>query len=465
MHLHQSFEELVTHLESGPAKLVPLLERLLRFCREHSDELDRAERGSSELVALGHRTLSWFIARLQHADARFTSAFDISVMRGLGQQARILVADSAHASQDSARILVIRRLAEAIDETHGHRIAAAWTVVGNKDLRPGDLVPIFSPFGSKMFCESYGRSPGTPTFKLRRDGDATRRAVLVPKALPHSIRLVTSRGWTGLDAIEASTRIACAVPSGADVLAPPKINEETKRYFGVSPRDPSRQRDVALQLVQKADASGAGIVVLPEVCLDAAGIRDVAEWAQISARSIFMAICGTHHTVADGSQRNVAFVASRFSPALQQSKVIGMEWKPPGASHSLREDVENIDTPVVLITAQSWSAIILICRDFIDVSLSRLAADLRISLILVPACSPRTTDFRATAESLASTAQAHVIVANMCDIGSDKPDVAIAARPVTSGNDYANYAERHNHQLPCVLYCSLNSGPWALDEY
>jgi len=320
---------------------------------------------------------------------------------------------------------------------------------------------VFSPFNAADFRKSYG-AVGTPPFKLDRSVDATPGAVLVPNEIPHAARLFVHPSWHGLDSLAPDTQVACCFPSGADLDAAIKDLEE-KRFFGATPRNPKRQLEVALELVKKADAQELGIVMLPELCLDSDGVEAVAAWVADNAKNISLAVCGTHHTAASGTRSNVAVIASSLAPTVRQAKLTGMDWRPQDCPYELREDIETVGTQLLLLTGQSWSALVLICRDFIDRELGAFAAALRTSLLLVPACSPRTVDFQGTAAELASKAQTHVVVANKCDDSPEEPDLALLTRPVSNGNESLIRLGSRGVPLPNKAGTALNRGSWTLD--
>lgn len=435
--------------------VLEIIKRLLAFCRKHGQVVMAAERGSRQLLLASHRTSAAFAGRLAADDVGSSTL----TQPLLGDLAALLdghLESVAPEESEKARALAVRRLAKAIDAALGHRVATSWSTSGDKELRPGDLVPVFCPLADKAFRAAYGRV-GTPPAKLDRSPDVLGSAVLVPEQLPHSLQLVAHTNWHALDELEPSSRIVCSVPSDPDFDIVEK-DSEAKTFFGVRPRDPAAQRAQTIKLLEAADREQAKAVVLPELCLDSEGIEEVALWIETKAKHIALAVCGTHHCERSG-RRNVAVLASPFSPRLEQAKVVGVSW--PVDATELLEDIERQNTTLLLISGRVWSAVILICRDFIDAQLSSLVLALRASLVLVPACSWRTVDFQATAGRLASQGQAHSVVANQCSPSdAETSDVAILGRPTNDANQQLARMGRGTARVPHNNLILLNNGPW-----
>lgn len=460
MTLDSDANALLSRIASSEQDALCLLESLLRLSRTHMTQFVQACRdGHPQLRTDAERAL---VLRLDQADAKHTLILPAKVCRDIAVICDQLVSSAPAHQRNAYRCIVLRGLAEAVDRSHHARIRVAWTKRGVRELKPNELVPIFSPFHQPTFRKAYG-SVGTQPHKLDRSVDTTEHAVLVPEQLPHALQLIAQPGWDGLDILSASSSIACALLTGDDLVIAEQDHGRA-RFFGAAPSDPQAALQHALRLVQRADQEQAHAVLMPELSLDSAGCDGVAQWVTTDAKHIGLAVCGTHHAQGDGPRRNEAVLASSISPTLRQSKVVGFEFKPTPGGRELREDIEAHGTRLHLITSQGWSALILICRDFIDADLSTLARKLRASLILVPACSPRTADFRAGAGNLASKAQAHVLVANKCDEGEEEPDCVLLARPSTQREHGQIHVPAKGVVLPRLATTSLHRGGWTLDD-
>jgi hypothetical protein len=60
-----------------------------------------------------------------------------------------------------------------------------------------------------------------------------------------------------------------------------------------------------------------------------------------------------------------------------------------------------------------WSFVTLVCKDLLELPVVRMLEDLRVRLVLVPACTPKTDIFEQRAAALAINAQSIVVIANM----------------------------------------------------
>lgn len=449
----------MSSLASSEQDALTLLESLLRLCRTHAQQFVPACRaGKPQARTDADRT---FALRLDQPDAKHGLVLPLPVCGEIASICQQLIDRAPALERDVTRCVVVRSLAEAIDRSHHARIRTAWTNRGVRELKPNDLVPIFSPFHQPAFRRTYG-AVGTPPHKLDRSLDTTEHAVLVPDKLPHALQLTAQPSWDGLDVLSASSPISCTLLTGQD-LSIAEWDHERGRFFGAAPSEPHVARQHALRLFRQADEQQAHIVIAPELSLDSAGCIETAAWVTNEAEHIALAVCGTHHAEDDGPRRNEAIIASSVSPMLKQRKLVGVEIKTAAGARELREDIEANGTPLLLITSQSWSALVLICRDFIDAELSSLARQLRVSLVIVPACSPRTADFRAGASELASKGQAHVVMANKC-AESDESDCALLARPSTDRAEGRIHVKAKGVPLPTRATAPLGRGSWTLDE-
>ena len=123
------------------------------------------------------------------------------------------------------------------------------------------------------------------------------------------------------------------------------------------------------------------------------------------------------------------------------------------------EDIRRSGHTLRLLTGRWQSLLVLICKDFIDEALARFAADLRASLVLVPACSETTGVFASGASNLAQRRQAHGVVVNQRP-GRGEGVSAIRARP---RREAAATLHTAASPAPGLRWITLCDGPWDPD--
>jgi len=313
----------------------------------------------------------------------------------------------------------------------------------------GGLVPRLSPF--EALKELYGKpNLATAPSALRAPWGVSSFAIFRPPSERAHLELELVAGWDELDAIERTTKTACVVPSCASSLrtAVPKLRDGEHVFFGLGPEDPLRVLEAARAQLDGALGEGAQIFVLPEVCLDTDEVHSLRASLESRAEH-FVAALGSSHELVEGERRNVARLVTSVHQA-QQHKIVGVRTKvrSGGREVEAREDIEPVRPRLRIFYGRHWSAAVAICRDFIDVEIGRVLEDLRVSIVLVPACSPTTHDFERGAQQLASNAQAHVLVANMCSDSTEEPAATILGRPLASPEQRLDVVRRNGFTVP-----------------
>jgi predicted amidohydrolase len=412
-----------------PTDELQLTTAALRFCREHAQMLRTG--ASDDFAAARTDALREFTDLLQ----RKGDGVDEVMLGELERLSHGAVAglDSDHRKIGQA--VVLRCLAQALGTVRRQQILELVEARGIARVSSGDFVPFRTPFrrGSPFFQRYKGRLGTHP--------DSTDEGVdrlpglgrLVPEGLPCDIT-INFRCYE-IDRLTPDSTIACAIPSGrAEVVVPPpyRVGDEL-RFFGVRPNDTVEQTARALRLVEEADNYGAHLVVLPEASLDPSGQEAVAEWVRQKSKNLVLAVCGSTHAQREGKNSNTSLVVTRHRKT-SQSKMTRYAVKLPGHDDLAWEDIDCSSPELVIYQSSDWSVAIAICKDFITPWVKRILEDLRVSLVLVPACSPRTSDFLADAAAHVTAVQGHVVAANLCDVDptnlEEKPQIALFARPV-----------------------------------
>lgn len=359
--------------------------------------------------------------------------------------------------------LVAHKLALALEEVFGPRFFDHLRAAGRRDLGPHDLLVFATPFRdpNDSFREAYESNLAPNPTSLGAIGpDALSRYARLTPELPHAAKLRWDPSWMVLDDIEPDSTAVTVFPCPFDELTRDD-DEERKTFFHVRPTNSRERTDAALELVAQADAGGAHILLLPELCLDAEGLERLATWVEEEADSIKIAVCGSAHRERDGCRENVAIVAAPREMQdycrVEQRKLTPFVLKRSSDGMHLEEDIRRVGHAIVLLSGRRSSALVLICRDFIDRDLSRLAQDLRPTFVFVPACSETTGPFHSVAYDLVSRFQAHVIVANQRP-GEGDPDAALLARPRREGRDVVVADRNHDPGRRSIV---LASGGWS----
>lgn len=394
---------------------VELTRRALVFARERAEEVREVELGGD-------------LAPAQTVGKELSASFgaepiliDLSV-RVRARVASILRAAATPTRPEDERGLagyVAHRLALELEERFGSQFFPQLSPGGPRLLGPDDLLLQPSPFTNPegAFRRHYsGRLSSNPTNLGRRGLDRLKaRGRLMPPA-PRDLRVRWTPTWSAaLDDLEPDSLVVAITPVAhfQDLEAPPLVSTPGgPRFFGVRPKEPERVEAAALELVRKADAAGASIVVLPEVCATRGGVEAVATWIEEHAASIRIAVCGSYHDDVVGlGRRNVAIVTrGQSSPAerIAVHKIVPFKRNEDEAL----EDIAHADPIIDVVAGCDWSMVTQICIDFFDETLASFVVELGPSLVLVPACSSTTDTFATVAQNLVMRTQAHVVMSN-----------------------------------------------------
>jgi hypothetical protein len=394
---------------------------LLRFCRDHAvimrsihdspDELNHLTKWS---VVFGR----WF---KEDIDSDVLTADDLAT---LGAKVRDALEALAPALKDRARaeVLLARAVAEALDDALGHRFVEAFRLRSRVQLNAGDPFPIPQRPLKEIFARELGTNPdrmGVPIDGLRhlRIVQTTGHGHEIWLSLEHENALAD---------FAAASRVAVLIPSDLrDLEWNITSHEGHPTFHDVRPRDGAQQTANVLSLLEKARGQ-AEIVVLPELCLDAASLVEIRRWYAESGAPFAMLVCGSIHVKLEGEQgrRNISTTLLAGGGTVEHAKfnpfslVLQDE---TGKKVEHREGIVTVPSRITLYLCGSWSFTTLICKDFLEAGAMQILEELRPGLILVPACSPKTQPFETEAQHLALRAQALVVVANLTDPPTQEP--------------------------------------------
>ena len=403
--------------------------RFLRHCRRQAAALRRARSARVDRALFADRralaaeladvadTALLRTARLADPAGALASAWD---------RAHRLLPDDPVA----ARAQVARTAAEALDDVCGELYAECFRRRGRWLLAPGEPYPPHAPDLVKLF----GRELIThPASRGDDDVDRTPRLALAPDSGGLEVE-ISFANVHALTPPTADAKVAVLLPLAtptAELTWDDVPGAPVRSFFNVRPRDPAGVADRVCALLDEAVARGASIAVLPELCLDVAGVERVRLHLAARGWPLELVAAGSVHTWRDGAPVNLATVILRGGAEVTHAKFN------PFTSPILGE--EAIATTPARVSVHvvaddrgrpAWSYALLICKDLLSRFARDALAELRPGLILVPAWSGKTTSFELDIHGLIGATQSAVVLANQADPGDeDGASVVVVARP------------------------------------
>lgn len=195
-------------------------------------------------------------------------------------------------------------------------------------------------------------------------------------------------------------------------------------FYGVRPKDPLEQGRRVRQLLDAGAKAEVDVVVLPELCADAQVLADVRTWrSQRAETAIPVIVAGSRHIDRHGDEpgENEAVVVFATGEEATHRKIapyifrdrIQDDGKPSATDIERREFIGSTSNTIAIHYSGDWSLAVAICKDLLDAAVVRALEDLRVRLVLVPACSEKTDLLEHHARQLGRNAQSTVIVANL----------------------------------------------------
>ncbi len=399
--------------------VVDLLGVLLGWCRQHETTL-RAAYDDSGTKAHLHRCRNDTAAITHGPRQLLDSAYLAAIVAILRARATAPVVPS----------VVARGVAMGIHDTSLRVIQRAFRARKTRVLAPNEPFLVAEPPLKAIFGANLNSSPD----RFYEQIDSLPTVRLAPADLrPYEVS-VTWSAQQILGSVDSAASIAAVLPNaGLHELTWDRFTRDgERRFYGVRPRDPADQRDRILRLLTATDESGAKIAVLPELCVNAALLDDIRAWWR-SARNLKLLVAGSHHPAADtvDERRNIAVTMTRKGE-VEHHKYNRFDFPdlddagaPP---RTLRlEDIRTNPARLTVHMSGDWSFVTLICKDLMDPRAVELLVKLRVRLVLVPSCSPKTPAFETRARQLSTDAQSLVIVCNTP--AGDDAAAAIFGRP------------------------------------
>lgn len=424
---------------------------LLRFCREHAEALRRSYDDSQlceGMYAESDNMERWFRKNL---DEDWLDEDEMMWIFGLLRRS----ARNLHklGTSEQAAVLSARAMAEALDRVHGRRFAGVFRGRGQTRVEAGDPMPIPHPPLKELFAKSLGTNPQ----RLGPQLDELHWLRLMPDVARGHRIILDYRHDSLLADLRPDSTIAVLLPCNLSDVHSDKVVDPSPRFFAVRPRKPEKQRSIVFGMLNKVAEAGVRIALLPELALDESLLAEVAEWHRNTKHELSLLVCGSVHCERNGKRRNVTTTLLPDGSRVEHFKfnpfylhMGGDDGTPPA---NYREDIVTTPSEISIHMCADWSFTTLICKDFLEPGVGRILEDTRVRLVLVPACSPKTTVFAQIAGMLAARSQAIVVVANMANLSEHDPASAIVARPTK--RDTVEQVWRDALEIPQLLYFDL----------
>jgi hypothetical protein len=426
--------------------------RFLRHCRHHAAALRRARSARLDRV-LG--------AERRALAAELADVGETALVRRARLAAAIApVWTRAHGlapgDADAARAQVARLAADALDDACGELFAECFRRRGRWLLAPGEPYPPLAPDLVRVFGKELITHPAA-----RGDDDVDRSARLA--LAPDSGGLEVEVSFAHVHELAApgpDAKLAVILPIAAPTreLQWDDVPGPARAFFGVRPRDPSAVAARACALLDDAAARGATIAILPELCLDEAGLAAVRAHQAARGWPFDVVAAGSVHTRDGDERRNVATLIVRGGAVVTHAK-----FNPFSGSAAGEEAIATHPARVSLHVAAdergrpAWSYSLLVCKDLLSRFTRDVLAALRPGLVLVPAWSGKTTAFELDIQGLVGGTQSAIALANQADPGDeDHASVVVVGRPTRS--DTVTVVRRGEANPPQALVFRLGDG-------
>lgn len=302
-------------------------------------------------------------------------------------------------------VVIAHALAQLLDDHYGQSFADSFR--RRSPYQPGVGDPV--PLGGPDIRELMDMQPTSPPWRLANRLDETRRVRLAGEwATQFRIVFDYSLFDTLADLVTVDTIIATCHPNRAlNEFTLPR--DPTQPAFPVQPTDLDRQRRHLDQLIGRAAAAGASIIVLPELCVTESLARHLQDWV-CREDGPRLLVAGSYHHVEGSPPRRrntaVGWVRGHDQPLTHH--------KHSPAEQPILEDIQPQGWPElrVYVTSDGWHLVIAICRDLLNPQAVQTLAETGVNLVLVPAMSESLLPFTGQVAHLVGSGQAIVALAN-----------------------------------------------------
>ncbi|HEX4964367.1 MAG TPA: hypothetical protein VF173_26355 [Thermoanaerobaculia bacterium] len=374
--------------------IVDLAAALLSFCRRHEMDYRRADNHESSRAAeasLSRQAAEWFQGRSEELDTENRH----KVLQALREPSEIPL------------VVRARAIAVGLDRALGRRFYGVFRGVGVRPLEPNSPVLVRRP----PLKEILG-SLNAPPERLDPRVDRLPNLRLAPAEL---YGFEIDLDFSLQDAAgpicdrEHQVFVTCHPNASlAELVCHEDGNTPPDSFFWFQPKDAKRQDRIVRALLQKAAEAGAGVVLFPELCLEAEAAQRWLDELESPPSPVRLLVAGSHHVEVGGRRRNQALALLRGSrKVLRHWKNFRYVDKKLG-----REDIYE-DTPgFTVYFSGGWSFAIVICKDFLVERVRQMLEALAVNLVLIPSLTGSATPFEGFVPLLTQTHQAFVMMAN-----------------------------------------------------
>lgn len=324
-----------------------------------------------------------------------------------GMRARLAAA--LESAGDVPPVVIAHALAGFLDDRYGHTFTRFFSERSPYQPAVGDPVPLDFPN-----LREFTTMPFTaPPWRLANRLDQTRHIRLAGEwAVQFRVVFDYRLADTLAGLITAETRIATCHPNRSlEDFALPR--DAHGRTFPIRPIDLDRQRDEINRLIALASEAGAGIVVLPELCVTEARAAELQDWVRRPDGPRLLVVGSYHHEGGDDSdgssprRRNTALAWVRG-----HDHPITHDKHSPGDA-PIAEDIRPQGWPELRVhVIDGWHLVMAVCRDLLNPVAVHALTEVGANLVLVPAMSSTLLAFGGPGANLVGSCQAIVAVAN-----------------------------------------------------
>lgn len=301
-------------------------------------------------------------------------------------------------------LVLIAGIARGLDDLYGDYLLEPWLRdrLGKGPIQADELVVL--P-GIEHLRSLFGsdRSFSVPQTRAAERPDQTRRCRLYqPAQAAPPIRF----------ADELAPHLD-EVMSGAKLLAtahPTVSMADLTGAFPVRAKDEAAHLQSCTQLLERAFELRASVVVFPELC----GYRDVTdELRLLRPTGPALVVAGSGHVEEGGHRRNESLIwIARRSGNVPVGSPLVVRKMVPYDGELGAEPLTELGTEITVQVDGPWRAAFGICRDLLNGDTIAALSQVGVNLVVVPVCSPKTTNLAANAATLAADGPGIVVLAN-----------------------------------------------------
>jgi hypothetical protein len=323
--------------------------------------------------------------------------------------------------------------ARVIDDLWAPLLISAWVPLRLERgavVSRGDLVMI--P-GDECLAALYpGWSLAAAATRAAERPDHTAHALLFDPGDPTPVVRISAELDAHLDeALLGAVSAAACVPDSRFA--------DLRSDFPVRPLKPEEHEQRCVALVQQAIDIGASIVVLPEF----AGYSEVTDaLRRLRPSRPVLIVAGSGH-IAEGNRklnRSLFWVARPTGP-VPAAKPLSVLKRVPYEGALGSEPLTELGEGLTIHAAGPWRLAVGICRDLLAPTTLTALWQLGVNLLVVPACSAKTSN----------------LAANTSLVASNVPGIAIVANgpkwfPGTTGGESGSQNRQSDVEVPTGIY-------------